>query len=136
MTYKQTEEIQEDNANESDIGALSDLITPIHANINSTAHIYDSIEGILVEEEPQEDILTTVQRLLKQASYVTSQVTLKEIMLLTAVTGYVQLYQTQQLAPGQKLTKPAQATSLAVAHRMGKGPAFAQKIQEMVHYIT
>ena len=61
MTYKQTEEIQEDNANESDIGALSDLITPIHANINSMAHIYDSIEGILVEEEPQEDILTTVQ---------------------------------------------------------------------------
>ena len=61
MTYKQTEEIQEDSANESDFNVLSNLITPNHTNINSTAHIYDSIEGILVEEEPQEDILTTVQ---------------------------------------------------------------------------
>jgi len=107
-----------------------------NTDLNRSNSICQSVESILAEEEPNEDVLITLHKLVKQASRVSSLATLKEIMILTAAAGYVQLRQKWQSATGRKHRKPAQAASLAVAHRMGKGPAFACKIRETVAYIT
>src|SRR5258708_27338238 len=107
-----------------------------NTDLNHSDSIHQSIESILAEEEPDEDVLITIHKLVKQALRVSPPATLKEIMILTAVAGYPQLHQKWQSATGRKHRKPTQAASLAVAHRMGKGPAFACKIWEMVFYVT
>jgi len=107
-----------------------------NTDLNHSNSICQLVESILAEEEPNEDVLIMLHKLVKQASHISSPATLKEIMILTAVAGYVQLCQKWQSATGRKHRKPVQAASLAVAHHMGKGPAFACKIWEMVAYIT
>ena len=56
-------------------------------------------------------------------------------MILMAVVAYVQLYCEKQSAPGRKHRQPATAASMAIATRMGKGPAFAHKIRETTKYV-
>jgi len=86
--HLQTEDTEEDEADFNEPDTISESDT----DLNCSDHIHESIEGVLTEEEPEEDVLVTVHKLLKQALWVTSQATLKEIMILTAVTAYVQLY--------------------------------------------
>jgi hypothetical protein len=52
-----------------------------------------SVEGILIEEEPEEDILAIAAKLLKQAAKVHTKKTLKNIMMLTAIVSYEKLCQ-------------------------------------------
>ncbi len=85
--HLQTEDTEEDEADFN----KPDTISESDTDLNCSNHICESIEGVLTEEEP-EDVLVTVHKLLKQVSWVTSQATLKEIMILMAVTAYVQLY--------------------------------------------
>ncbi len=73
---------------------------PLDASSHGHDYICESIEGILTEEVPAHDILMIAGMLLKQASWVMSQATLKEIMTLMAVVAYVQLYHEKQSAPG------------------------------------
>ncbi len=118
-----------------------DLDSPPHASDINQGEPYDvcqSIEGVLTEDKPKEDIniLITICRLLKQVSQVSSSATLKEIMTLTAVTTYVQLFQRRKSSAGGRLNKPVQWASLTAAHRMGKQPAFSHKIRETMCYIS
>lgn len=94
---------------------------------NST-DIFESIEGILTEEEPEEDVIMIASKLLKQAVRLQTCVTLKTIMMLTAIVSYEKLYCSWKENNAQCWKSPRKAASLAVAAQMGKGPAFACKI--------
>jgi len=52
------------------------------------ADLIMSIEGIITEEEPDEDILIIADKLLKQATHVKTRSMLKTIMILTVVVLY------------------------------------------------
>ena len=73
--------------------------SPAPTPIPTVLSVSKTIEGILTEEDPQEDILKVTDRLLKQALQLkATQATLKEIMMLTAITWYVKLY--REWGPG------------------------------------
>ena len=114
--------------------------SPAPTPVPTVLSVSETIEGILTEEDPQEDILKVTDRLLKQALQLkATQVTLKEIMMLTAITWYVKLY--REWGPGagyhgQQYKQPAQAISLAIACHFAKGPSFVCKIREMTWYVT
>jgi len=73
--------------------------SPAPTPVPTVLSVSETIEGILTEEDPQEDILKVTDRLLKQALRLkATQATLKEIMMLTAITWYVNLY--RERGPG------------------------------------
>ncbi|KAF8329971.1 uncharacterized protein EI90DRAFT_3124716 [Cantharellus anzutake] len=102
---------------------------------STATDVITSIESIISEEEPDEDILVIANNLLKQATGIKTRVTLKTIMILTAVVSYEKLHCAWSEPGPHQHKQPRKGASLAISAQMGKGPAFACKIHEMVPYI-
>ena len=96
----------------------------------------DSIQDVLTEEEPIEDVLVIAEKLLKQAAHLNTHATLKIIMTLTAVISYVKLYQRWKNTRSCKQKQPAKTASMEISACMGKGSSFSRKICQMVPYIS
>src|SRR5258708_40207731 len=94
--------------------------SPAPTPVPTVLSVSKTIEGILTEEDPQEDILKGTDRLLKQALQLkANEETLKEIIMLTAITWYVKL--SRERGSGaeyhvEQYTRHAQRISLAVAY--------------------
>jgi len=106
-----------------------------NANYSCDLITLDSIQDILIEEEPIEDVVMITQRLLKQATCLNTHATLKSIIILTAIISYMKLYHKWKNTGAQKQKQPAKAASTTVTACMGKGSTFARQIHEMVPYI-
>ena len=120
---------------DDDRTALEENTDDVQDRIEDAVNVVDAVEGILMEEEPAEDILEIATKLLKQAGKVNTQATLKHIMILTAIVSYVKLYRAWKNTGARHWKQPAKTASIAVVARMGKGPTFARMIWEMVPYV-
>ncbi|KAF8314891.1 uncharacterized protein EI90DRAFT_3135624 [Cantharellus anzutake] len=61
--------------------------------VNNTENVIESVEGFLMEDEPDEDILAIATKLLKHMTKVPTKKTLKSIMMPTAIISYEKLCQ-------------------------------------------
>src|SRR6266436_487724 len=124
-----------DDEGTSDEDNLCDTPTKSAHEMLFESDIVELIKGIIVEEELKADILAIAKKMLKQATQIKMQATLKTIMILTVVVSYENLHQSWSKPGLHHHKRPKIAASQAVSTQMGKGPPFACKICEMVPYI-
>ena len=82
-----------DDEGTSDEDNLCDTPTKSAHETLFKSDIVELIKGIIVEEELKADILAIVKKMLKEATQIKMQATLKTIMILTVVVSYENLCQ-------------------------------------------